>query len=928
MDALHGLRSIYDSTENWTKLVDVLKKEQAIATDDRIDITFDLAETERLHLNQTSEAIQLYADILNEDASHERTISTLEGLIHDGVEPCRLAEILEPVYERAGEYAKQCEALEIRLKSLEKDDKIPVLWQIYDLRHDVLKDETAAFDVSVRQFALASDDERIWDNLETLAKSSDNDTRWSQISMLYADVAVDEDHNDEWRFKLLRRRAAILEEQLSKEAESIELWEQIHENAPEDSEAIQHLENLYKNSSSFEKLVKLYEFETNLSDASDDDRIRINLEAAQIYEDILEKPEEAIRIYRAVLDIDSSRNEALTALERLYSSNEMWTELAALYEDELNIYSDAENVSAIRTKLADVSNEHLSNYERAIECYEALLNEDHKDETISAANSLLQKLVSVEGDKIQDYRTSLCGILEPIFVEKSNLNDLISLLRIKLNDTDDSYDKVELNRRIANILKDDLSDDKGAFDALSAALKIDVADESLRSDFENLAAKLERPNDIISLYEESLNSVEDDMLKHDLLKRIASIHENDLQDSTHAIEAYRRMLDIDDMDSESINALENLYTNEQNWTELINILKRKTDIVSGDEKVDILRKMATINGDCINNTKAAIDCYREILDNVSDDRDALNALESLYAQTEDWENLSENYGVKLQLTSDDNEKHTILKEMARIQENNLKHYDEATQLHVQILDIFPEDEEAMDALERLYQGQEAYDDLADILRRKLALHKDSDIANEIEYRLGQVNQTKLNAVDDAIEHYKAILDRKPEHAEAHDALRGLLDNEDYRINASKVLESVYDRTEQNEKLAEILEIQLADESDPYSQVEFLKRIATIHQDKLSNYPAAFKDLARILKINQEDCYIDQIESLSDILNNTSELVDVYKDVVTNIYEPDQQVSFNNKIADLLRNNLNDEAQSEKYYRAALEAQNDDAQGFC
>ncbi|MBQ9396840.1 MAG: hypothetical protein IJU23_15165 [Proteobacteria bacterium] len=922
IDAIHGLKAIYDTTENWSKLVGILQKEKELATDNRIDVTFELAEVYRNHLDKTSEAIDLYASILDEDGTDERTIRTLEELIRNDVEAARLASILEPVYERAGEYAKQCEAIEIRLKSLEQDEKLSALWHVYTLRHDVLHDSDAAFDASVRLFGMTPEDEKIWDNLAELAGASDNHEKWEKVSALYAGIEANDDNA--WSYELLRRRALILEEELSKEDESIALWEQLHAHDEGNLEPIHHLEKLYKNCSAFDKLVALYEFEVGLPDFSDDERIQIHLAAAQIYEDILEKSDEAIRVFRAILEIDNSREEAHEALERLYTSNEMWSELAALYEDELSLYTDSDRLKSIRGKLAVVSNEHLGNYERAIECYQTLLEQEHDDDVVDAAFGLLRKLVDVEDEKAPEHRASLCELLEPIFIEKSRLADLIELLRIKLNDCGDAFEKVELNRRIATILRDDLKDDEGAFAAFSAALKIDVSDENLRGAFEELAFKLDRPAEIIGLYEESLNGVEEEGLRHDLLKRVAHIQENVLQDASKAIEAYRKMLEIDDSDRETLDQLESLYTNEQNWTELIDILKRKSDIGTGDEKVDILRKMATINGDCISDTKAAIACYQEILENVSDDMDALNALESLYSQTEDWEHLSDNYGIKLQLATENDDKRNILQEMAAIQENHLKNFEEAIQLHVQILDLFPEDEKALDALDSLYLGQECYDDLAEILRKKLELHRDSEVADTIEYRLGQVYQTKLNSIEQAIEYYKSILERRPEHQEAHDALRGLLDNEDYRIEASRVLESVYARTEQNEKLCEMLEIQLADESDPYAQVELLKRIANIHQDKLSDYEAAFKDYARILKNSQDEGYVVQIEALSEILNNTPELVEVYKNVVQNVYEPDMQVAFNNKIADLVLNQIGDETEAENYYRASLEIQSDDA----
>ena len=926
LEAIRGLKAIYDVTENWSKLADILKKECGISADadERLDILFELAEIKRNHLGDIDDAIRIYDDILKENSAHERTIAVLEQLVADGVQSARIAAILEPVYEAAGNTVKQCKALEISLKSLEGQECIDVLWQIFELQNGVIGDQKASFDVAVRIFKETPDDERIWKHLDDVAASIDEESAWQTLADLYATVACDADHDEDWRYKILFKRALIAEEKLGLDRDSIGLWETYRAKNQDDETAIAHLEKLYRDNSEFKKLVELLEFEAKLDIHDDGERIGIDLQAAQIYEDILESPNDAIRVYRSILDIDPSRKEALEALERLYKSGELWTDLAKLYDDELSIYSETETLNDIRCKLADVCENKIADYERAVECYRSVLDTCKSDGVLSGATGLLRHLVAVEGDNAADCRASLCELLEPIFVEKGDNADLIDILRIKLADADDAYEKVELNRRIASILKTELGNEAGAFEAIKAALKIDIADAALREDFETLAFKLDRCKEIIDLYESSVGGLDDDMLKHDLYKRIANVYEEKLQDTEQAIKAYRIMIDLDEMDTQSLDALETLYANGENWELLLDILTRKSEIGSGDEKVCILRKMATINCDCLNRPKAAIENYCEILNNLPDDSDSILALESLYEQTEDWQALCDNYGIKLQHAPSDDERREILRKMAVIQEQKLDAKDDAVQNYMQILDIFPQDEETLDALDRLYLSQENYDDLAGILQRKLEIHPQDEETDVLRFRLGQLFQNQLDSVSQAIECYKAILDRNPEHGGANRAMRELLANEDYKIDASKVLESVYDRTEQFEHLAEVLEIQLEQEYDPNAQVALLIRIAAIHQDCLSDYEAAFGDLARILKISQSSEYIERIEGLSEILNNTPRLAEVYIDVVANVYDPEKQVLFNNKIADLLCNRLDDEKRAESFYKATLEVSSDDA----
>ena len=925
-DAIRGLKAIYDVTENWTKLADILKKECDIASssDERLDTMFELAEINRNYLSALEDAIHIYDEILKENSAHARTIAVLEQLVRDDVQAARIAMILEPVYATAGDTAKQCKALEISLRALSGQDRIDVLWQIFELQNGVIKDLSASFEVAVRIFNETPDDERIWRHLDELAAEIDDVSTWNALAELYASVACDAEHDEDWRCDILFKRAVIVEEKLGRDKDSIVLWEAYRAKNLDNATAIAHLERLYRDNSEFGKLVELLEFEVGLDSYGDEERIGIELQAAEIYEDILGVPAEAIRVYRAILDIDSSRKEALDALERLYQSSALWTDLAKLYDDELSIYSDNSKLNEIRCKLASVCENKISDYERAVECYRSVLDTDKSEGVLESACGLLNHLVDVAGENIVEYRAELCELLEPIFVERGDKTKLIDILRIELADVDDAYEKVELNRRIAAILKDDLGDNAGAFDAIKAALKIDIADAKLREDFEALALKLDCPKEIIDLYEAQIEGVDDDVLKHELYKRIANVYEEKLQDTENAIKAYRIMIDLDEMDMQSLDALEALYTNGQNWELLLDILNHKSEVGSGDEKVGILRKMATINCDCLNRPKSAIENYCEILNNLPDDMESVLALESLYEQTEDWQALCDNYGIKLQHAATDDERREILRHTALILEQKLGAKDDAIQNYLQILDIFPCDEETLDALDNLYLAREDFDDLVGILQKKLEIHADDDQTDVLRFRLGQLCQDKLDSISQAIDYYRAILEQNPKHEGANRAMRELLKDEDYKLDASRVLESVYDRTEQFELLAEVLEIQLEQEYDPTQQVQLLVRIAGIHQDALSNYEAAFDDMARILKISQAQEYVERIEGLCEILDNTAKLVDVYIEVVANVYEPDKQVAFNNRIADLLLNRLNDEKRAEEFYKTTLDASSDDA----
>ena len=86
-----------------------------MAEDDaRIELRFRIGELWRRHLEDPTQAIEIYRDILAEAPEHQKTLDALTTMTSDAVEPLAAAEALEQVYLAAGEYRKLTDVREVQ----------------------------------------------------------------------------------------------------------------------------------------------------------------------------------------------------------------------------------------------------------------------------------------------------------------------------------------------------------------------------------------------------------------------------------------------------------------------------------------------------------------------------------------------------------------------------------------------------------------------------------------------------------------------------------------------------------------------------------------------------------------------------------------------------------------------------------------------
>src|SRR5439155_26057852 len=108
----------------------------------------------------------------------------------------------------------------------------------------------------------------------------------------------------------------------------------------------------------------------------------------------------------------------------------------------------------------------------------------------------------------------------------------------------------------------------------------------------------------------------------------------------------------------------------------------------------------------------------------------------------------------------------VLLRLAASFESDLGDLERAEKALVQVLSEHERDPAALASLDRIYEAQGMYDNLADVLRRRIALTDESDELVGLNLRLGRVYAEALDEIDPAIASYNAVLEHQSRSAEA------------------------------------------------------------------------------------------------------------------------------------------------------------------
>ncbi len=315
-----------------------------------------------------------------------------------------------------------------------------------------------------------------------------------------------------------------------------------------------------------------------------------------------------------------------------------------------------------------------------------------------------------------------------------------------------------------------------AFDALARAFAVarkpapgaptgtQTNDAEVRARLHRIASEHRAWDRLAELYEGMAEQAETAPAAADLLMEVANIRAE--QRRPHDAEAQlRRILGMLPSDSTARGRIEELYRSEGRWVELAASLEERTDPRLGTaapeaERPQLLRELAAIYTGKLQRGHDAIDAFERLRQLASADPQVLFQLADLYGGVGRWSKVIETLARVEEIAEGSPDARDAKRQIAKIYETELELPDRAIEAFEQIVSTWPDDEVAWAALDRLYQVQAKWSELADVLRRRAALARDPADRGHLLARRAGVLMDWLNSFEEAaaaLRHARTVL---------------------------------------------------------------------------------------------------------------------------------------------------------------------------
>ncbi len=957
-DAIRLQKQILDIDPTSVHVYDALEKqaerEKDFATvaevlERRVDATSDSAQ--KLAILQKLGAV--YADRLKDNAGATKTWRRVLEISPGQAKALRVLreaylaaedyDALEQLYASQSDWEGLAEFLSSSAdKAHDKDHKISLSFRaaaVYEIQLEAPERATRSYerilgvDVGNAQAAKA------------LVPIYEKEERWARLPALY-EVLLSVSDDDAERVAILRKLASVTSGPLPDRAAALGYARRAYDLVP-DEDNLELLESASRAASSWGPFVEAIEARLAAAPKSggkskkkkdkDKDQEKpagidpklersLRLKLANAYARELGKIDEAVAAYRVLVEADPSDEETLREFDALLRASERKDDLRWLFELRVNAAPEGDRAK-IYEEWATLEEDVFANAEEATKLYrKAAELAPERGETLKS----LARLLLGAGDH--------AGAVEVL---------------LRHRDLSEGAERAQREVELAFEYADHLKQPTLALEACLRAIELRPRDPDAIAILARLVdspeTRFRAATELATAYADLgdsrresqmlrvvIEGEEDEARRLELHKILAEVEEKKLNAPGAAFDVVLRALNEAPGDLGLWDLAADLSSKSGRPTDLAE--SYRAHVVTTDPEhrrltreveLELCDRAASLHDEQLGDPDGALPYLKRILAMDPQDQKAFSRLKQILTQAERWGEIEELFDQAAQASEDPAQKIALLSEVAMLAEEVIQLPQKAIAYHERILEIDPHVASSLDTLEKLYEDEERFGDLAALLERRLAMlteeGAETDEAVDIRLYLGRLYLEQLLVPDRALAHVEAILSGRHEDADARELAERLLEIGSLRLRTAQLLESVYESRGEHRSLVRMLEIRLEAATKPEERAELLRRIGELRDEKLHDDAGAFAALSELVPLVPEDDGVrerfveigrrlGQHERVSEVLSTAAEKA------TTNAVKAELLT----QVAAVYENALGSPERAEQVYRRVLAIDPDDS----
>lgn len=959
------LRGLYERSEKWNALVEVLKAEvDAVPEDEparKVALLRELLPVYRDRLGLDVMVINTYNAILQLDPSDHEAIGAL----------AKTYEATGRWNDLIGVLTKQADA------ASDPVERVELYLRVADLWIERFANYNQATQPLEQVIALEPENRRALKALKDIYTKKRAWTHLYEVLLKEARLASDPTARLEHKLEL----ADLAGKRLHRHADAIQIWKEILEQAPEHPDALDNLQKLAEREKDWSTLAEVLERRVDEAASDPAEQLKLLPKLGVIYGEHLEDTLRAASAWKRILDLDPKNGRALRTLRETFLAASDFEGLEALYAEA----GDYEGLVDVLGNVADRAKDDATKIQlsfRAAEIYENELQSRNR------AFRAYERVLAADPDNERAARA-----LIPIYEGEGKHNRLPALHEVLLRRAQDDAARLELLATLRRLATTRLSDDGAAYEYSARAFAIAPTDPDTRAALEQAADAAGRHEALVEVYLARLARIEDEVGAEQerawLRRRVASLAGERLGRTDQAVAQLRALLDAQPDDTEAADALARIYRGEGAHRELRGLLLSRVSHAPDEAtRREYLLDLARVEEEALGDAESAAARYRQVLDEDASDREALAALDRLCVAGERWEEVAAVIERRRGLAQDDAERAALTLRLGETLAGPLGDPAGALIAFAEVVETHPNEGRAVaglealvghealaaDArlvLERVYEATGQYEKLTGILEQRLAATEDPDEQRALRVRYAELAGT----IGDAKAAYGALeaafladpanvdlQDRVIEAAEAadeHEALAaafssamGALEPADQSALAAKVahlydvvlgrpddaepfyrkvlandpldeaafgaLKDLYTNAERWSELQVLYDRRIAETMDAGAKLDLLLQVCFLFEELTDDAEAAISAHRQVLELDPEHSASRRaLERLYERTGRWEDLVGLLREELDRA-NPDEQVGLTQRLGVLHEKRLGRPSAAVDCYEQVLE----------
>jgi tetratricopeptide (TPR) repeat protein len=649
----------------------------------------------------------------------------------------------------------------------------------------------------------------------------------------------------------LEEIASVTEKQLGDPERALAAWQRAEEIAPTFARARESQRRILLKAKSWDRLAALLEREA-AAQTDPNARMDILRRVAQLHREKLGNAKRAIDVYREILRADPHDAVSMRALVEIYEREGDFAGLANALREQIELTSSKqERVGLLR---------------RVLVIYDERTGDLVQGQW--AANEILQ---AVPGDR--DTLTRLERILE----RAGQPADLVRVLDLHAHHAANPDEKLQLYRRIAEILYSKLQDPTGAAARLEEVVRLDPDDAKALAGLEQIYTSLGRHEDLARVLDMEVERViADAAAQAEYLRQLARLVEASLDNVPRARKAWEQLSDLLPTDTEALEALSRLYTAEKDWPMLVRILDRQAPLATEPGRsVELALERAQIFDEKLHDVDAAAEALERLIAEIDPRNVVAHArLRAYYERDDDWAKVVKIAERQLGLTDDRAERVRRSMELAALIRDKLGDDRKAIAIYERVLELDPDDLQALEAVAGLYGKTGNYQRLAYADEKLLERAEDPEARRTLLLQIADIYETHLDDAARGFEWYRRAYLEGP------------------TAENLQIVDRAAERHGLFDELIQIYEGARERAFEPFEQLAASLKIALICEEKLNDPARAFQTLVDALPTDPAgDELLHNLERLAERTGDWRRLLDVYAQVARARTETEERVEL-------------------------------------